>query len=309
MAHLPTLEAESAPKEVVEVYNDFQRRMGFPEAPNFIKTQGHSLAAARGTWALVKNVLVGGLLPRTLKEMMFVAISQDRDCRYCEAAHLACCRMLGIEPTALEALVANVVDIAPPKVRDIIRTQVLACLQGLTEADFEGCGVTDWHNPRSWRSSPWRRSRSTPTPSPTRPGCRPTTCSRSSDARDRRHRAAQRAHRAILGMHAGVSISRRSLRVAAGRLRWVVDYDRCTFALTRAKRGASAGPRRAPGSGLSRQELAEVPEAERTLVERVLDFRRAAGAPPSAIGLPVRWRVERSARSARSTRAPIRIET
>ena len=102
MPHLPTLEPDSAPKEVVEIYRDFQLRMGFPAAPNFIKTQGHSLAAARGTWGLVQNVLVGGLLPRTLKEMMFVAISQARACRYCEAAHVACCRMLGIEPSALE---------------------------------------------------------------------------------------------------------------------------------------------------------------------------------------------------------------
>jgi uncharacterized peroxidase-related enzyme len=122
------------------VYHDFQRRMGFPAAPNFIKTQGHSLAAASGTWGLVQNVLLRGLLPRTLKEMMFVAISQSRNCRYCEAAHLACCRMLGIEPTALEALVSNVSEISPPKVRDIILFG-LKCArdpQSLTDADFEG---------------------------------------------------------------------------------------------------------------------------------------------------------------------------
>ena len=51
---------------------------------------------------------------------MFVAISKDRDCRYCEAAHLACCRMLGVEPTALDVLVSNVAGMSPPKVRDII---------------------------------------------------------------------------------------------------------------------------------------------------------------------------------------------
>lgn len=139
MAHLPTLEQETAPKEVVEIYHDFQRRMGFPAAPNFIKTQGHSLAAARGTWGLVQNVLVGGVLPRTLKEMMFVAISQARDCRYCIAAHLACCRMLGIEPAALEELVSKVTEMSPPKVRDIILFG-LKCArdpQGLTDSDFE----------------------------------------------------------------------------------------------------------------------------------------------------------------------------
>ena len=139
MANLPTLEPEAAPKEVVDVYLDFQRRMGFPAVPNFIKTQGHSLAASRGSWGLIQNVLVGGLLPRTLKEMMFVAISQSRGCRYCEAAHLACCRMLGIEPSALDELVSRVDDISPPKVRDIILFG-LKCArdpQGLNDGDFE----------------------------------------------------------------------------------------------------------------------------------------------------------------------------
>jgi uncharacterized peroxidase-related enzyme len=120
MPNLPLLEPEAASKEVVEVYTDFQRRMGFPFAPNFIKTQGHSLAAARGTWGLVQNVLVGGVLPRTLKEMMFAAISHERQCRYCEAAHLACCRMLGVDAASLEQLVADVEGLSPEKVRDII---------------------------------------------------------------------------------------------------------------------------------------------------------------------------------------------
>jgi uncharacterized peroxidase-related enzyme len=140
MPNLATLEPDSAPKEVVDVYHDFQRRMGFPAAPNFIKTQGHSLAATRGTWGLVQNVLVGGLLPRTLKEMMFVAISQARNCRYCEAAHLACCRMLGVEPKALHDLVSNVTDISPPKVRAIVHFG-LKCArdpQSLTPDDFDG---------------------------------------------------------------------------------------------------------------------------------------------------------------------------
>jgi uncharacterized peroxidase-related enzyme len=138
LPHLSTLEPDSAPQEVVEVYRDFQRRMGFPAAPNFVKTQGHSLAAVRGSWGLVQNVLVGGLLPRTLKEMMFVAISRERQCRYCEAAHLACCRMLGVEPSALEDLLANVKDISPVKVRDIIAFG-LKCAsdpQSLTDEDF-----------------------------------------------------------------------------------------------------------------------------------------------------------------------------
>jgi AhpD family alkylhydroperoxidase len=37
-----------------------------------------------------------------MKELMFVAISVDRGCRYCDAAHVACCRMLGVNPAVLE---------------------------------------------------------------------------------------------------------------------------------------------------------------------------------------------------------------
>jgi uncharacterized peroxidase-related enzyme len=120
MPNLATVEASNASPEVQEIYADFQRKMGFPSAPNFIKTQGHSAAVAKGTWGLVENVLVRGSLPRTLKEMLFSAISRERQCRYCEAAHLACCRMLGVDSDTLEQLTRDITGIQPAKVRDMI---------------------------------------------------------------------------------------------------------------------------------------------------------------------------------------------
>lgn len=124
MSKLPIVEIANASDEVVEVYHDFKIKMGFPEAPNFIKAQGASTAVVRGTWALVKNILVDGLLPRSLKEMAFVAISKDRNCQYCEAAHLACCRMLGIDIKTLETLVTNIDDVSPVAVREVLRFSI-----------------------------------------------------------------------------------------------------------------------------------------------------------------------------------------
>jgi len=140
MPHIDTIEPDAASEEMRALYVDFQRRMGFPAAPNFIKIQGHSLAAASGTWGLVQNVLVGGSLPRTLKEMLFVAISSDRKCLYCLAAHLACCRMLGIDSGSLARLGGQIDGIDPPKVRDIIKFGVKCARdpQGLTTQDFDG---------------------------------------------------------------------------------------------------------------------------------------------------------------------------
>jgi uncharacterized peroxidase-related enzyme len=140
MPHLEIVEPSDASEEVRALYLDFQRRMGFPSAPNFIKVQGHSLAAASGTWGLVQNTLVGGSLPRTLKEMLFAAISADRQCRYCEAAHLACCRMLGVDDETLTQLSTDIDGIDPAKARDIIRFGVKCARdpQSLSGIDFDG---------------------------------------------------------------------------------------------------------------------------------------------------------------------------
>ncbi|RZL93567.1 MAG: hypothetical protein EOP82_07110 [Variovorax sp.] len=139
MPHLKIVEPQEASEEVRALYLDFQRRMGFPSAPNFIMVQGHSLAAASGTWGLVQNTLVGGSLPRTLKEMVFAAISADRKCQYCEAAHLACCRMLGVDEETLEKLSTDVEDIDPVKARDIIKFGIKCARdpQALTKTDFD----------------------------------------------------------------------------------------------------------------------------------------------------------------------------
>jgi len=138
MPHIPILKPADASKEAQNVYEEFHRRMSFPEPPNFIMTQGHSPTVARGTWELVKNVLLLGEIPRWTKEMIFVAISNDRNCRYCTAAHIACCRMLGVHPDTLEQLVKNVDDLRDLKVRQMILF-ALKCsrnAQNLTKIDY-----------------------------------------------------------------------------------------------------------------------------------------------------------------------------
>ncbi len=139
MPFIPILEPQHASKEVAAVYDEFHKRMSFPAPPNFIMTQGHSETVVRGTWEAVKNVLVVGRIPRWLKEMMFVAISNDRGCRYCTAAHIACCRMLGVRREFMEQLVSDVSKLPDPKVRDMILFG-LKCSRNpasLTEQDYE----------------------------------------------------------------------------------------------------------------------------------------------------------------------------
>lgn len=139
MPYIPILEPEYASPEAKTVYEEFYTRMSFPAPPNFIKTQGHSPTVARGTWEAVHNVLVLGGIPRWTKEIIFVAISKHRGCRYCTAAHIACCRMLGVSPQLLEELVRDVNCLSEERLRDIVLF-ALKCSrdpQSLTEKDYE----------------------------------------------------------------------------------------------------------------------------------------------------------------------------
>jgi uncharacterized peroxidase-related enzyme len=120
MPHISICDPTIASKEALAVYEEFYTRMQFPSAPNFITTQGHSATVARGTWGLVSNVLVSGELPRSIKEMMFVAISYDRSCNYCTAAHIACCQMLKVDPEWLELATQDIAAIPDPKLRDML---------------------------------------------------------------------------------------------------------------------------------------------------------------------------------------------
>lgn len=139
MPHIPVLPPDRASKESNAVYDEFHRRMSFPAPPNFIMTQGHSHTAARGTWELVRNVLLNGEIPRWKKEMIFVAISSDRGCQYCEAAHIACCRMLGIDPGMIQQMVRDVATIPDPVLRDMVAFAVKCARdpKSLDTADYD----------------------------------------------------------------------------------------------------------------------------------------------------------------------------
>src|ERR1700694_2777253 len=120
MSHIPICATHEASREVIVVYEEFASQMRFPSPPTFIMTQGHSPTVARGTWDLVRRVLVTGELPRWVKEMMFVAISYERDCKYCYAAHVACCRMLKVDPEWIEIAAHGPKGIPDGKLRQML---------------------------------------------------------------------------------------------------------------------------------------------------------------------------------------------
>jgi uncharacterized peroxidase-related enzyme len=140
MPHISPLLPPAASQEAEAVYREFRSGMGFPSAPNFILTQGHAPNVARGSWEAVRNILAEeGEIARWIKELMFVAISVERGCAYCSAAHSACCRMLDVNPEWTEAAAQGNLDaIADPKLREMLLFAVKAARnpQGLAKSDY-----------------------------------------------------------------------------------------------------------------------------------------------------------------------------
>ncbi|HEX7899944.1 MAG TPA: peroxidase-related enzyme [Planctomycetota bacterium] len=139
MAFLPIVEESAAKGVAAEVFTAFRRTKGTPFVPNFFKTLASAPTVAQGTWNVYRDVGHYGDVPRTIKEMLFVAISQARDCKYCEAAHLAICRLFGIDKETLETLTRDLASLKPGRTRDVIRFGVKAALdpQSVSQEDYD----------------------------------------------------------------------------------------------------------------------------------------------------------------------------
>lgn len=140
MCKLPIIRVEDASGEVVEIYKDIKRGLQIPFIPNFFRAQAASPEVLSTSWHAVKSILVNGKhVPRTIKEMIFVAISDARKCHYCEAAHLAFCKVLGVDDETRSALIEALDTLVPKRTQDIVRfaTKVATDPTNLVDKDYE----------------------------------------------------------------------------------------------------------------------------------------------------------------------------
>lgn len=107
--------------------------------PNFFKTLANSPSVLQGTWNVYRDVSTRGLVDEALKEMIFVAISAAKSCAYCEAAHLAFCRILKVDAETCKNLIENIDTLQPERTREIVRFAVKVGVQpsSLTDDDYK----------------------------------------------------------------------------------------------------------------------------------------------------------------------------
>src|SRR5258708_12336595 len=120
MAKFSVVADETASEATDCIYKQILNVKHLRFVPNFFKTLANSPAVLEGTWSVYRNISTRGSLSEALKEMIFVAISAAKKCEYCEAAHLAFCRILKVDPETCNNLFKNLDDIHPEPKRDII---------------------------------------------------------------------------------------------------------------------------------------------------------------------------------------------
>lgn len=121
MPRFPLTKEADATTEVAEIYSDFSQRMGFPEVPSFLQTQGFAPSVLAATWGLIEHILFEGNLPRATKELIFVAVAMDRECEYCSEAHAACCRILGVDDRTIQCVMEGLKGEIPADTRNILQ--------------------------------------------------------------------------------------------------------------------------------------------------------------------------------------------
>ncbi len=108
MTHFTIIEYEQVtdPK-VKEVYNQILAELGFGIVPNIFKSMAINPDILEANWKKFRATILQGDVPRTLKEMVGVAISQANNSMYALKVHLHGLSALGMSEEILQTLVSN----------------------------------------------------------------------------------------------------------------------------------------------------------------------------------------------------------
>lgn len=108
MTYFPIQEYETlTDPKAKAVYEEILAELGFGIVPNLFKSMAINPDFLEQNWKKFRSTILQGDLPRTLKEMIGVAISQANNSQYALKVHLHGLSALGISEEVLETLVSD----------------------------------------------------------------------------------------------------------------------------------------------------------------------------------------------------------
>lgn len=141
MAHFPIQEYDQVTDPKVKtVYEEIRTELGFGMVPNLFKSMAISPNFLEASWKKFRSTILQGDVPRTIKEMIGVAISQANNSQYALKVHLHGLSALGISEEVLQTLVSDFDSCPlPDREKAVINFGLLAATKPhqLTDADYQ----------------------------------------------------------------------------------------------------------------------------------------------------------------------------
>lgn len=141
MAHFPLQEYNQVTDPKVKaVYDEIIAELGFGIVPNLFKSMAINPEFLEGNWKKFRSTILQGDVPRTIKEMIGVAISQHNNSQYALKVHLHGLSALGISEEVLTMLVSDFANCPlPEREKAVISFGLLAATNPhkLTDVDYQ----------------------------------------------------------------------------------------------------------------------------------------------------------------------------
>ncbi|MEC4819527.1 MAG: peroxidase-related enzyme [Scytonema sp. PMC 1069.18] len=141
MAQFPIIEYDQLTNSKTKaVYQEIQVELGFGIVPNLFKSMAINSEVLEANWKKFRATVLQGDVPRTLKEMLGIAISQVSNSPYALNVHLHGLSSLGISEEVLKTLVSDFTNCPlPEREKAAISFGLKAATkpQELTSEDFQ----------------------------------------------------------------------------------------------------------------------------------------------------------------------------
>lgn len=122
------------------VYDEIVKELGFGMVPNIFRSMAIRPDFLEASWKDFRSTILQGYLPRTLKEMIGIAVSQHNNSEYALKVHLHGLSALGISEEVLRLLVSDFENCPlPEREKAVISFGLKAATNphGLATADYE----------------------------------------------------------------------------------------------------------------------------------------------------------------------------
>ena len=126
--------------QVAQVYAEIRQELGLGIVPNIFKSMSIRPTLLRANWDKFRATVLEGYLPRTLKEMIGVLISQNNNSEYALRVHMHGLSVLGMSEDVLQTLTTDFEHCPlPEREKTILRFALLVATDpnAITTADYD----------------------------------------------------------------------------------------------------------------------------------------------------------------------------